>query len=129
MPEEIVIPEYDDMRDADIDLAYFVNNELTAEWIPVYNAMCKPANPVTLEVLDIYRQFKQEIDAGTVMTKERVDGEYIIRIVTLVDVISAIKLLDRRYLPDVIKGILMHTHCPLDCHEYNPKQVEVEDAN
>ena len=123
--------EYDDMRDADVSLAYFVNEELTEAWIPVFNAMCKRGNPVTPEGLASFKVFKAEIDAGMVGEEVELEvrGEMTKVIVpaTLMSVMKVITLLDRHYTVPIIKDLLLKKRCPLDFHEYNPKQVEVDD--
>jgi len=81
-------------------------------------------------ILEIERG-RQETNADLVFTMERIDGEYITRLATLVDIFNKIKM-DRNYLPwEITKDIMMHKRCPLDCREYNPKIIieEVEDAN
>ena len=118
--------EYPDMRDADVALAYFVNEELTEAWVPVFNAMCKRGNPVTPEGLESFKVFKAEIDAGTVMEEVEVEGEKFLVTATLMSVIRVITLLDRHYTVPIIKDLLLKKRCPLDFHEYNPKPVEVD---
>ena len=109
--------EYNDIRDEDISLAYYVNGSLASDWITVYDAMCKPDHPVNDEALDTFTVFKAELEAGEVKKLVRVEDEYVEQVVTLADVIATIKL-NRPYTPEAIKGILMKTHCPLDLHCY-----------
>ena len=122
--------EYDDMRDADVALAHFINDELTEAWVPVFNAMCKPDFPVTTESLAEYKAFKVEIDAGTVMMEDErvVDAveEKYIRVATLPDVIAVLKL-NRRYTVAIIKDLLLNKRCPADLTLYNPPRAEVDD--
>ena len=122
--------EYDDMRDADVALAHFINDELTEAWVPVFNAMCKPDFPVTTESLAEYKAFKVEIDAGTVMMEDErvVDAveEKYIRVATLPDVIAVLKL-NRRYTVAIIKDLLLKKRCPADLTLYNPPRAEVDD--
>ena len=121
--------EYPGMRDADVDLARFVNEELTSEWVQVFEAMCKPDHPVTPESLAEYKVFKEDLDAGLVMKEVEIDGEKVLQVANLVDVIKIISSCvgNRKFTVPILKDLLLDLRCPLHFHIKNPKPIEVDD--
>ena len=98
----------------------------------VLSALIKgPEYLITDDHLIAYSALKAEVDAGLVPILKRVDGEYQEFVATEEDIIYIVGKLNRPYSsvdgPFSIKGIAMHTHCPLDGHKYTQEVVNADE--
>ena len=117
-PEDIALAASIDLRDT--------TDEHKAE---IYAFACRKGNVIHIENIPAFGEFLDAVEAGLIPRRLRTDDGYEMIPATW-EYIVATFWLDRKYFPiEIILGICAGTHCPLDCHEYNPKQVEVLDAN
>jgi hypothetical protein len=118
-------PEYEKALVAALD----AREDIDEQKLKLYNFLQGRTNAIAVEDLPAYSDFLDAVEAGLVPRRYRGEEGYEFKAGTIDDLINDFWL-DRKYFPlDVIIGIWAGTHCPLDCHEYNPKQVEVLDAN
>ena len=121
----------EDAREEDIALAKAIDlrdatDEHKAE---IYAFACRKGNVITIDNIPLFGEFLDALEAGLIPRRLKTEDGYVMIPATWEYIVSMFWL-DRKYFPiEIILGICAGTHCPLDCHEYNPKQVEVLDAN